>query len=173
MTGACSDRARPEILRVANLAKRYVEEQAIADVTFAVRAGEVFGIVGPNGAGKTTLLEVVAGLVAAESGGISWRGEDMRVPHRKEAMFYLPDGVRPYQDRYATDVVSFFASIYGRSRADGWNADRHDADGAGTAVRWHSSGHLRSKVREDGDRNSRSKSFDIAAETFFESRTSL
>ncbi len=106
------------LLRAADLAKRYAEESAISDVNFSVAAGEVLGIVGPNGAGKTTLLEVVVGLVAADSGGISWRGEDMGAPRRKEAMFYLPDGVRPYQDRFAIDVISFFAGIYRRSEAD-------------------------------------------------------
>jgi ABC-2 type transport system ATP-binding protein len=118
MTAAYSDRTRLEILQVANLAKRYVEEQAIAGVTFAVDAGEVLGIVGPNGAGKTTLLELVAGLVVADSGSVSWRGEDLGRSRRKNAMFYLPDGVKPYQDRFATDVVSFFAGVYRRSSAD-------------------------------------------------------
>jgi ABC-2 type transport system ATP-binding protein len=105
------------ILQAADLAKRYGEDSAISDVAFSVNAGEVLGIVGPNGAGKTTLLEVVAGLVAADLGRISWRGEDMRASRRKDAMFYLPDGVRPYQDRFAIDVVSFFAAVYGRSEA--------------------------------------------------------
>jgi ABC-2 type transport system ATP-binding protein len=117
-TNFVRDATSAQILRAADLAKRYGEEPAISGVTFSVSAGEVVGIVGPNGAGKTTLLEVVTGLVAADSGGISWRGQDMRMPHRKEAMFYLPDGVRPYQDRFAIDVVSFFASIYGRSGED-------------------------------------------------------
>jgi ABC-2 type transport system ATP-binding protein len=118
MTVAHSDRTRPESLRVANLAKRYGEEQAITGVTFSVTTGEVLGIVGPNGAGKTTLLEVVAGLVPTDAGGIFWRGEDLGGARRKEAMFYLPDGVRPYQDRFAIDVVSFFAGVYRRSEAE-------------------------------------------------------
>jgi ABC-2 type transport system ATP-binding protein len=117
-TNFVRDATSAQILRAADLAKRYGEESAISDITFSVSAGEVLGIVGPNGAGKTTLLEIVAGLVAADSGGISWRGRDLRAPRRKEAMFYLPDGVRPYQDRFVIDVFSFFASVYGRSKAE-------------------------------------------------------
>src|SRR6266566_1554673 len=103
------------VLRVAHLAKHYDHEAAIADVTFSVIPGEVLGIVGPNGAGKTTLLETLVGLLAASSGTVFWRGRELPVPRRKEALFYLPDGVKPYQDRFAAEVVSFFASVYRRS----------------------------------------------------------
>jgi ABC-2 type transport system ATP-binding protein len=118
VTVTVSDRTAAEILRAANLAKRYGEELAIAGVTFSATAGEVLGIVGPNGAGKTTLLEVLAGLVGADSGSVFWRGEELQAPRRKEVMFYLPDGVRPYQDRFAIEVVTFFAGVYRRSGAD-------------------------------------------------------
>jgi ABC-2 type transport system ATP-binding protein len=118
MTAVSSERTPVEILRATNLTKRYGEEKAIAGVTFSVRAGEVLGIVGPNGAGKTTLLEVVAGLVAADSGSVSWHGEELQPSRRKAAMFYLPDGVRPYQDRFAIEVVTFFAGVYRRSDAE-------------------------------------------------------
>src|SRR5436189_52698 len=37
-----------------HLAKRYGEVEAVADVSFAVREGEIFGLLGPNGAGKST-----------------------------------------------------------------------------------------------------------------------
>lgn len=107
-----------ELLRADNLAKRYGGETAIAGVTFAAAAGEVLGIVGPNGAGKTTLLEAMAGLVAADSGDVFWRGDALAPSRRKAAIFYLPDGFKPYQDRFTIEVLRFFASVYGRSAAD-------------------------------------------------------
>jgi ABC-2 type transport system ATP-binding protein len=107
-----------KVLHAGDLGKRYGDEAAIAGVTFSVAAGEVLGIVGPNGAGKTTLLELVAGLIAVDSGNVLWRGENIEASRRKAAMFYLPDGVRPYQDRLAIDVLSFFAGVYRRSEAD-------------------------------------------------------
>jgi ABC-2 type transport system ATP-binding protein len=107
-----------ELLRAVRLTKRYGEEKAVTDVTFSVTPGEVLGIVGPNGAGKTTLLEVVVGLVAADSGSVLWHGEELQQSRRKAAMFYLPDGVKPYQDRFAADVVTFFAKVYRRSYAE-------------------------------------------------------
>jgi ABC-2 type transport system ATP-binding protein len=106
------------ILQATNLTKRYGEEEVIREVTFAASSGEVLGIVGPNGAGKTTLLEVLAGLIAADSGNVWWCGETLPASRRKQAMFYLPDGVRPYQDRFALDVLNFFARVYGHSAAE-------------------------------------------------------
>jgi len=75
------------VLRVVHLAKHYDHEAAIADVTFSVIPGEVLGIVSPNGAGKTTLLETLAGLLAASSGAVFWRGRELPAPRRKEALF--------------------------------------------------------------------------------------
>ncbi|WP_225705970.1 ABC transporter ATP-binding protein [Bradyrhizobium cenepequi] len=106
-----------ELLRVENLAKRYDGETAIARVSFSIAAGEILGIVGPNGAGKTTLLEVLAGLLPAEQGVAFWCGEELPQQRRKEALFYLPDGIRPYQDRFAIDVMTFFARVYKRTEA--------------------------------------------------------
>jgi ABC-2 type transport system ATP-binding protein len=106
-----------EVLRVEDLVKRYGRESAVAGVTFSLAAGEVVGIVGPNGAGKTTLLEALAGLLAAEQGTLFWRGEELPPMRRKEAVFYLPDGIRPYRDRFAIEVMIFFASVYRRTQA--------------------------------------------------------
>ncbi|WP_454620783.1 ABC transporter ATP-binding protein [Bradyrhizobium cenepequi] len=113
---AAHDKSR-EFLRVENLTKRYGREAAVARVSFSVGPGEILGVVGPNGAGKTTLLEALVGLLAAEQGAVFWRGEELPPSRRKEALFYLPDGVRPYQDRFAIDVVTFFARVYKRAEA--------------------------------------------------------
>jgi ABC-2 type transport system ATP-binding protein len=105
-------------LSVRNLTKRYGEEPAIDRVTFSATAGEVLGIIGPNGAGKTTLLEAVVGLLAADSGEVFWHGEPLPASQRRNALFYLPDGVRPYGDESTSQVVSFFAGVYRRSMAE-------------------------------------------------------
>jgi ABC-2 type transport system ATP-binding protein len=119
MADICARDAIPaQALRVANLTKRYGHELAISDVTFSLVPGEVLGIVGPNGAGKTTLLETLAGLLAADSGAVFWRGKQLPPQCRRDALFYLPDGVKPYQDRFAAEVVSFFGSVYNRSAAE-------------------------------------------------------
>src|SRR5215510_564156 len=106
------------LLRVTDLTKRYGDEPVVDRVTFCASAGEVVGIIGPNGAGKTTLLETVVGLLPADSGEVFWRGEMLSPPQRRNVLFYLPDGLRPYRDQTTSQVVSFLAGVYRRSKAE-------------------------------------------------------
>src|SRR5262245_60978146 len=106
------------LIQVASLAKRYGDQRALTDISFAVHAGEVLGLIGPNGAGKTTLMQAIAGIVAADAGHILWRGtSSLPLPRRRELLFYLPDGGRPWEDQYVARVIEWFAAIYGRSEA--------------------------------------------------------
>ena len=107
----------PVLMQVAGLAKRYGDQDALADISFAVNTGEVLGLIGPNGAGKTTLMQAIAGTLAADDGQILWRGIPLPLPRRRECLFYLPDGVRPWEDQYVAQVTELFAAIYGRSQA--------------------------------------------------------
>jgi ABC-type multidrug transport system ATPase subunit len=101
-------------MQVAGLSKRYGDQRALTDVAFTVRGGEILGLIGPNGAGKTTLLEAIAGLLPVDSGDILWSGAPLLLPQRREFMFYLPDGLRPWDDQYAARVIALFAAVYGR-----------------------------------------------------------
>ncbi|HEX6685240.1 MAG TPA: ABC transporter ATP-binding protein [Candidatus Limnocylindrales bacterium] len=62
------------IIEVTNLHKRYGDTVAVDDISFAVEAGEIFGILGPNGAGKTTTVECVEGLRTPDRGSIAVLG---------------------------------------------------------------------------------------------------
>jgi ABC-2 type transport system ATP-binding protein len=66
------------VLHVEHLEKRYGSFVAVEDVTFSVKAGEIFGILGPNGAGKTTTVECLQGLRFADGGELSVLGHDPR-----------------------------------------------------------------------------------------------
>jgi ABC-type multidrug transport system ATPase subunit len=107
-------RQAPALLEVAEIAKRYGDELALANVGFSVHSGEVVGLIGPNGAGKTTLLEAIAGVLSIDSGRILWRGAPLSLALRSRWMFYLPDGVRPWHDQYVSRALAFFAAVYRR-----------------------------------------------------------
>ena len=62
---------------VRDLQKRYGDTDAVADVSFEVAAGELFGVLGPNGAGKTTTLECLEGLRTADAGHLEVLGVDV------------------------------------------------------------------------------------------------
>src|SRR5882757_3649450 len=94
-----TDHARV-LMQVAALSKRYGDQRALVDISFAVHTGEVLGLIGPNGAGKTTLLEAMAGLLPVDGGAVLWRGDLLPAERRRNVIFYLPDGVRPWQDQH-------------------------------------------------------------------------
>ncbi|MCA1341672.1 ATP-binding cassette domain-containing protein [Lactiplantibacillus pentosus] len=64
------------IIEVQQVKKRFGDELAVADVSFNVQAGEIFGLLGPNGAGKTTLLKMMTTLLRQDSGTIRLNGYD-------------------------------------------------------------------------------------------------
>jgi ABC-2 type transport system ATP-binding protein len=64
------------VIEVDNLRKRYGPHVAVADVSFQVRQGEIFGLLGRNGAGKTTTVECLQGLRRADGGRIRVLGLD-------------------------------------------------------------------------------------------------
>jgi len=106
------------VLEVVSLSKRYAGQPAIADVGLSIRTGEVLGLIGPNGAGKTTLLESIAGLLPVDSGSVTFTGRPLSTQQRREVMFYLPDGIRPYADQYVVEVLAFFAGTYRRTQRE-------------------------------------------------------
>ena len=115
-TAGASEQANDHVLlRVEAISKQYGDQATLTDIAFDIRAGEIIGIIGPNGAGKTTLLEILAGVLPADTSNVQWLGKPLPPSRRREVMFYLPDGVRPYQNQPVTRILSFFADVYRRS----------------------------------------------------------
>jgi branched-chain amino acid transport system ATP-binding protein len=71
------------LLEINALSVRFGGVAAVADVSLAVKAGEIHGIIGPNGAGKTSLINAVTGMVAAHSGSIRFSDKEIAgvAPH--------------------------------------------------------------------------------------------
>ena len=65
------------LLSVENLSKNFGGVQAVRNVTFDLREGEIVGLIGPNGAGKTTLINLITGVLPLSGGKVVFRGEDV------------------------------------------------------------------------------------------------
>jgi ABC-2 type transport system ATP-binding protein len=102
------------IIEVNKVRKRYGERIAVADVSFAVEPGEIFGIIGPNGAGKTTTVECVSGLRRPDEGTITVDGFD---PQRSRAEVRQRLGVQLQSSELpdklqVREALDLYASFY-------------------------------------------------------------
>ncbi|MBZ2195989.1 ABC transporter ATP-binding protein [Occultella gossypii] len=102
------------VVQVENLQKSYGTKTAVADVSFAVERGEIFGILGRNGAGKTTTVETLAGLRRADAGSLSVLGID---PRKDPQAIRAVLGVQLQEARLPAKItvieaLELFASFY-------------------------------------------------------------
>jgi branched-chain amino acid transport system ATP-binding protein len=65
------------LLEVQGISKRFGGVQALADVSFAIRCGEIYGLIGPNGAGKTSLFNVLTGIYQPDGGTFLFDGRPL------------------------------------------------------------------------------------------------
>lgn len=106
------------VIEIEHLHKRYGDVVAVEDVSFTVRANEIFGIIGTNGAGKTTTVECLTGVRTADEGRISVLGFDpatQRDEIRTRVGVQLQSSNLP--DRLTvTEVLTLYASFYDTPR---------------------------------------------------------
>jgi len=65
------------LLQIAGLCKNFGGVQAVWDLTFELRAGELLGVIGPNGSGKTTAVNLITGFVKPSKGTVTFKGENI------------------------------------------------------------------------------------------------
>jgi branched-chain amino acid transport system ATP-binding protein len=98
MSEESSDHSSGELLAVSNLSVYHGQLCAVENVSLSVGEGEVLAIIGANGAGKSTLLRTIAGLHAASSGSITFKGDDISrlVAHERvrRGISLVPEGRR-------------------------------------------------------------------------------
>jgi ABC-2 type transport system ATP-binding protein len=120
------------VVRADHLSKDYGRDRGVADLTFEVGEGEVFGYLGPNGAGKTTTIRLLLDLIRPTAGRIELFGTDVRRagPGARRSLGYLPGDLRLYDRLTAREHLRYFASLRGMSDlGDGERiADRLDLE---------------------------------------------
>ena len=105
------------ILQLRGISKSFGSVQALTDVDFEVRAGEVMALVGDNGAGKSTLIKCVAGIHGVDSGEILFEGKPVHIHGPKDAAKLGIEVV--YQDLALADNLDVVQNMYlGREERD-------------------------------------------------------
>jgi ABC-2 type transport system ATP-binding protein len=103
-------------LELRGLTKRFGDLEAVRDLSFDVRPGEVFGFVGSNGAGKTTTMRIVLGVLLADRGEVSWAGRPMDFETRRQ-IGYMPEERGLYPRMRAGEQLAYLAQLHGLSEA--------------------------------------------------------
>jgi ABC-2 type transport system ATP-binding protein len=101
------------MIEVDGLRKVYDDFVAVADSSFSIDRGEVYGIVGPNGAGKTTTLKTLAGLLRPTAGTVRIDGRDPTQPAVRTMLGFLPEESPLYEEMTPRSYLDFFADLYG------------------------------------------------------------
>lgn len=105
-----------KILEIANLTKTYGKNRGVADVSFTVERGDIFGFLGPNGAGKSTTIRSMLGMIRPDSGSIRIFGKDSR-KEREEILKdigYMPSEAVFYDSMTVREVIRFAADMRGK-----------------------------------------------------------
>jgi ABC-2 type transport system ATP-binding protein len=117
------------LLHARNLTKRYGRLTALSDVSFAVRDGEVLGLIGPNGSGKTTLFECMGGVLPLDAGSLTRNGAPLTDRERASSLFYLPDAIAPWPSQTVRWAIDFALGFFGgRHELCGEVVQRLDVD---------------------------------------------
>lgn len=81
--------------------------QAVNDLSFDLRQGEVFGLIGPNGAGKSTAIRMLLGLIRPDSGTIFYKGGPLREGAIQRDIGYLPENPYLYDHLNLLELLTF------------------------------------------------------------------
>jgi ABC-2 type transport system ATP-binding protein len=108
-------------LEIEQVSKRYGDTVALDDITFDVRAGEIFGLVGSNGAGKTTTMRIMLGVLAADAGSVRWDGSELDLDTRRR-IGYMPEERGLYPRMRAGEQLAYLARLHGLSKVEAQRA---------------------------------------------------
>ena len=113
------------MLTLSNLSKRFGSLQALDNLSLSLAGGEIVGFVGANGAGKSTTMRIVMGVLAADTGTVTWKGSPMDAAIRR-SIGYMPEERGLYPRMKVTDQLIYLARLHGlsasaaKAAADRW-----------------------------------------------------
>lgn len=86
--------------------------RAVNGIDFAVRQGQVFGLLGPNGSGKSTTVKMILGLLYPTRGSLRVFGENPEDVATKQRIGYLPEETYLYKYLTAEETLDFFGALF-------------------------------------------------------------
>ena len=111
-------------IEVNNISKHYGKVQALKEVSFSVKKGEVFGLIGPDGAGKTSMFRILCSLLLPETGTATVDGFDVvsQMEEVRKRVGYMPGRFSLYQDLTIEENLHFFATLFNTTVEENYEA---------------------------------------------------
>ncbi len=96
------------------ISRGYGKTQALDNISFSIKRGEIFGFIGPDGAGKTTLFRILTTLLLPDVGTAVVENLDVVKDYKKlrKILGYMPGKFSLYQDLTVEENLAFFAGIF-------------------------------------------------------------
>lgn len=101
-------------LSIDSISKSYGKQRVLDEVSFELKAGEIFGLVGLNGAGKTTLIKILLDLASADAGVARIFNEPSKSVKAREKLSYLPEKFSPSRYLKGSEHLALALSYYGK-----------------------------------------------------------
>jgi ABC-2 type transport system ATP-binding protein len=121
-------------LEIDRVSKRYGDVIALQEMTFDVRAGELFGFVGSNGAGKTTTMRIALGVLSADAGEIRWDGRPITLDTRRR-IGYMPEERGLYPKMKVAEQLVYLARLHGMTATAARRSTENWLERLGVAAR--------------------------------------
>lgn len=115
------------LLQLHHLSKSYKKQVAIDDISLALPAGKIIGLLGSNGSGKTTLIKLINGLLQPDEGDVVINGYRPSI-ETKKIISYLPDTTYLREGMKIKDMLDLFDDFYedfSREKAENLLKDLH------------------------------------------------
>ena len=100
------------IVELQHVRKAYDTKVAVADLSFSIEPGSMFGLLGPNGSGKTSSIRMMIGMTVPDAGSVSLFGQPFQREHLKR-VGYLPEERGLYKKMKVMDQLIFLGELHG------------------------------------------------------------
>ncbi len=117
-----------EALTLKGVRKRFGRVQALRNISFSVREGEIFGFIGPNGAGKSTTMKIIMGFVKPDEGEVLVFGKSGRSDPVAGRVGFLPENPYFYTNVTGREFLEFVRMITSASAESFWEKVDYYAD---------------------------------------------
>ncbi|GLB47505.1 ABC transporter ATP-binding protein [Philodulcilactobacillus myokoensis] len=106
------------MLEVSHVTKRFEHFNAVSDLSFQIKPGEILSLIGQNGAGKSTTFHMILNFIEPSEGKILWNHKPISKVKHNLSIGYMPEERGLYPKESIKSQIDYFAALHGMGRFD-------------------------------------------------------